>query len=78
MMTNMNVQECSECARLREEGWTLHAEYVAAEDDLAITPKNAATYKAKKQEAEKLTRLKRDAFHRSTIHAQAHREEGTA
>lgn len=77
-MTNMNVQECSECARLREKGWTLHAEHVAAKDDLAMTPRNAATYVAKKQEAERLARLERDAFHRSTIHTQVHREKGTA
>lgn len=69
----MNVQDCPECARLREEGWSLYAEYVAAKDDLTMTPKNAATYAAKKQEAEKLGRLKRDAFHRSTVHAQEHR-----
>lgn len=74
----MNVQECAECARLREEGWTLHAEYVAARDDLAMTPKNAATYAAKNQEAVKLARLERDSFHRSAIHDQVHREKGKA
>lgn len=65
----VEAKDCPECARLREEGWSLYAEYVGAKDELALTRKNDPTYATKKQEMERLARLERNAFHRSTVHA---------
>ena len=70
----MEAKKCPECARLREEGWTLYAAYVGARDELKLTRKNDPTYTDKKQEVERFLRLERDTFHRQTVHAQEHRE----
>jgi hypothetical protein len=72
-MAGVDVKECPACARLREEYWSLHADYVGARDELSMTRKNDPSYAAKKQEVERLDGLKRDTFHRSSLHLQDHR-----
>ncbi len=68
------AMDCPVCAKLRQEGWSLYAEYVALRDELTLTRKNDPAYAAKKQEMERVARLKRDAFHRNSVHAQEHRD----
>jgi hypothetical protein len=48
-----------ECARLTEEVWSLHAEVVAARDELEFTPKNDPDYAAKKGDLARLEGLQK-------------------
>jgi hypothetical protein len=64
---------CPECARLSELYWSLHADHVAARDELTITKKNDPSFVAKRKEVDRIRGLQHDVAsqqdaHRSEMH----------
>jgi hypothetical protein len=69
------MNDCPDCACLSEEYWSLHAEVVAARDELTLTHKNDLGNQAKKTEMQRLEGAKKDAGHRLSVHREQHRHE---
>jgi hypothetical protein len=59
---------------LRELYWSLHADHVAAKDELRMTKKNDPSFVAKRKEADRIRGLQNDVAREQDVHwSEVHR-----